>query len=272
MEILRVLEKAKVGSTFRFVPIGDAHLGSLSSDVGHLRRTIDDIASDPMARWLGMGDLVESIAPDDKRWNPKAVESDAKDKQERIGDWYVNKVAEVFAPIMDKCWGMCDGNHEDRFGARYFTNLTLRVLEKFGKESLYGGWACATNVRFEDDNNHRCSLKVFNQHGWQAGRKDGALINSLEDLMGWMVGCDIYLVAHSHKRLMKVGTKLGFNQKWDNFEVYDTYAAHTGSFLKTYQKGVVGYGEKKGYPPTSLGPIEFRITTSEKGVKVVGLL
>uniref|UniRef100_A0A6M3KCI3 Calcineurin-like phosphoesterase n=1 Tax=viral metagenome TaxID=1070528 RepID=A0A6M3KCI3_9ZZZZ len=268
MRLNKVQETAPLGTTFRFVPLGDFHLGSLSCDEGTLRRTIQDIADDPLARWIGMGDLLESIAPDDKRWNPKAVLPEAKQEQAAIGDWYVEKLCSILDPIMDKCWGLCDGNHEDAFNKRYFTNINKRVLHEYGLEDLYGEWACATKVQFEDDNNHRRVLKFFQQHGWQAGRKKGAKINSLEDLCGYMEGCHIYLVAHSHERFVVPFTALGFNQQWTDFEVYDCYGAHTGSFLKTYQKDVVCYGEKRGYRPTSLGTVEFKVTTGQTGVKV----
>jgi hypothetical protein len=265
-------------------------MGSANCDYGDLAKTIRRIADDPQARWLGMGDMVESIAPDDPRWNPADVTLDldgltrAEREEEkyhwlrRTGDWYVAKLAQTIAPIIDKCWGMNDGNHEDKFGAKYHTNLTLRVLEKLGKTDalgrdshLYGEWASITRVVFEDDNQHRRQLRVFQQHGWQAGRKDGAAINGLDDLMGWCEACHIYLVAHSHKRLMKTFTKLDTNPKFTALKAYDAFGAHTGSFLKTYQQDKVGYGERKGYRPNSFGPIEFRITPTKEGLKVRGI-
>ena len=272
MRLNRVEESAPLGTEFHFYPIGDVHRGSLSCDIGNFRRTVKTIAEDEYARWLGMGDLVESIAPDDKRWSPKGVEQAAKDQQEAISDWYVEALCEMLAPIMDKCWGIADGNHEDKFNARYFTNINKRVLHEFGRDDLYGEWACATNVRFEDENNHRCSLKVYQQHGWQAGRKDGAKVNSLEDLTGHIVGCDIYLVAHSHSRFIHPYTKLRFNRAWTDEEEYRCYGAHTGCFLKTYEKNVAGYGEKKGYPPVSIGTVKFNIRTTEKGVDIEGVI
>ena len=272
MRLNRVTERAPTGTEFHFVPLGDVHAGSLSCDYAHFLKVRQQIAEDEYARWIGMGDLVEAIAPDDKRWNPKGVEQGAKDEQEAIGDWYVEKLCDMVGPIMDKCWGLADGNHEDKFNARYFTNINKRVLHEFARDDLYGEWVCGTNVRFEDDNNHRCYLKVYQQHGWQAGRKDGAKVNSLADLTGQILGFDIYLVAHSHSRFIHPYAKLTANRAWNNEVAYDCYGAHTGAFLKTYQMNTAGYGEKKGYPPVSIGPVQFNITTSETGVKIRGLI
>jgi len=276
-------ERCSMGQEFEFIPLGDAHMGSANCDRKRLDETIRRIADNPDARWVGMGDLVESIAPDDFRWNPKDIAQDIEqpDQAARISDVYVNRLAQVLEPIIDKCWSLNDGNHEDKFNTRYFTNINLRVLEKLGKtmvddwgdtfSPLYGEWCSMTRVTFEDKNHHRSTLPIYQQHGWQAGRKKGAKVNNLDDLMGYVVGCRIYLVAHSHERLMTTKTLLSANQKWDGLKAYDCYGAHTGSYLRTYQLNKVGYAEKKSFPPTSLGPISFNVTPTRDGVEIEGV-
>jgi hypothetical protein len=278
MRLLTRHEFYRPGQTFRFYPISDAHEGSSNSDTRALERTVGTVADDPDARCVFVGDLVESIAPDDKRWNVDDVDRDCTDWQARVADWYAAKLANRMRPVIDKCWCVTDGNHEERFNTKYFTNLNLRALEKLGKttddgrdSTLYGGWSCITRVVFEDGNQHRCSLKVYQQHGWQSGRKKGAKINGLDDLMGYVEGCHIYLVAHSHDRLLTTKTRLGTNPSFTNLRAYDAYGAHTGSFLRTYQLNKVGYGERKGYPPTSIGPIYFNVTPTTDGVVIEGV-
>jgi hypothetical protein len=283
MKLPKRKEQCSLGQTFEFIPLGDIHLGSANCDRRRLDRVIKRIADNPDARWVGMGDLVESIAPDDFRWNPKDIAKDIEkgDQAARISDVYVSRLATVLEPIIDKCWSLNDGNHEDKFNARYYTNLNLRVLQELGQaykdkhgdwqSDLYGEWCAMTRVTFEDKNHHRSSLPIYQQHGWQAGRKKGAKINNLDDLMGYVVGCRIYLVAHSHERLMTTKTMLGVNQHWDDLTHFDSYGAHTGSYLRTYQLNRVGYAEKKGFPPTSLGPIYFNVTPRQSGVEIEGI-
>jgi hypothetical protein len=293
MRLLRRAESCKMGQRFTLWPLGDIHAGSANCDEKLFCKVRSAIMDDPDARVILMGDLVESIAPDDPRWNPPDVafylgedmtaaeKRDAKeDWLDRVRDFYVAKLAEMIEPFVrgGRVWSICDGNHEDKFRQRYHSNLTLGALQLLGQTDklgysspLYGEWAAMLNVQFEDGNNHRCSLPIFQQHGWQAGRKKGAKVNSLDDLMGYIVGCRIYLVAHSHERLMTTKTLLGPTQNWDDIVAYDSYGAHTGSFLRTYQKDRVGYGEKKGFPPTSLGPIHFNITPTRKGVEIEGV-
>lgn len=272
MRLKTIKEAYAPGQRFTLYPLGDCHLGSANSDRKKLARLVERIAADPTARWLGMGDIVEAIAPDDKRWAPDDLDEDVTLlRQKHIADYYVYKIAELFAPIIDKCWGVNDGNHEERFGARYYTGLNQRVLDKLGRPELYGEWSSITRVVFEDANNHRTALKVYQQHGWQAGRKKGAKVNNLDDLMGYIEDCHIYLVAHSHERLITTKTKLGTNPTFTNLRAYDAYGAHTGSFLRTYQLGKVGYAERRSYPPTSLGPVWFHIDPTRDGVEVEGV-
>ena len=65
------------------------------------------------------------------------------------------------------------------------------------------------------------------------------------------------------------------NDQWN--EIYttrsnlvpeDSFGAHCGSYLRTYQLGATGYGEEKGFPPVPIGPPIFELTPTETGVKV----
>jgi len=286
MELRTVIEPCSLGQTFTFIPMGDFHLGSANCDTKALDRWIRRIADDPDARWVGMGDLLESIAPDDPRWNPGDID-DASNYQDTaesrmeitlrrtqyIGDWYVDRLTEILRPIIGKCWSLNDGNHEDKFNAKYFTCLLDRVRRNLGQPAdLYAGWASGTRVVFEDKHGHRRPLKVFQQHGYQAGRKDGAKINGLDDLIAFQEGYDIYLVAHSHSRLLKTHTALGTNNEFNDLVDHEVFGGHTASFLRTYQLHRVGYGEKKGYPPVSIKPIRFAVTPRKSGLEIEGIL
>ena len=277
MRLRTVRESYRAGQVFEFIPLGDSHLGSANSDEKALQKWIDRIHDNPLARWIGTGDLVESVAPDDPRWNPKDVnpDIDLKDQAE-IAMWYADKLLDTFGPIMEKCWSLNDGNHEDKFNARYRCNLYKQVCRQLGYQlgpnQLYQEWCSGTRVVFEDANHHRCSLKIYQQHGWQSGRKDGAKVNGLDDLIATQEGYDIYLVAHSHSRLLKTHSALVPIQTFDDIANHEVYAGHTASFLRTYQMNKVGYGEKKGFPSVSIKPIRFTLTPTQHGVEIEGTL
>jgi len=252
-------------------PLGDIHLGSANCDKEALWKIIADIRANPDARWIGLGDYVEWITPKDKRWHAGGIDEQIINMAnlDRIGDAYVETISTILRPIMDKCWGMGKGNHEGTFEREHHTNLTQRILQECGASGdLYTGWAAITRVKFEDDNQHRSSIRIFHSHGWQAGRMAGAKVNQLDHLMGWIEGCRIYLQGHSHDCVVKKKTMLGTNPSFSKLVAYNAYGAHCGSYLRTYQQDATGYGEEKGFPPVPIGPPTFELTPTREGVKV----
>jgi hypothetical protein len=270
MRLMTVRENAPLGTEFHLYPLGDVHYGSANCDTDAFDGAVSTIDHDPLARWIGMGDYIEAIAPRDKRWSAGGIDQSVipLSAQDRIGDVYVEKMSDKLAPIIDKCWAMGEGNHERVFNGMFYTNLCVRILEKLGRPDIYSGWAAMTRAVFEDSANHRCSLRLFHSHGWQAGRMEGAKVNQLDYIMGWIEDCHIYLQGHSHSRLVKTKTKLGTNPSFTKLVAYDAYGAHTGSFLRTYEQDTEGYGECAGYPPVPIGMLRFNITTGTDGVNV----
>jgi len=276
MRLRRIELPWETGTTWTLIPLGDVHFGSANCDVELFDETIAEIRSNPYALWIGMGDMIEAIAPNDKRWKAGGVDERVVNmaSQDRIGDVYVQKMASKLRPIADKLLSYGDGNHEETFNAHYYTNLSVRILEAIGRSECYTGWAAGTELVFTSSGT-RVALPIWHEHGWQAGRKDGAKVNNLDDLMGYIEGFRIYLYGHSHSRLMKVKTKLGVDWHSKKLKATDCYGAHTGSFLKTRElaeltkDGVLtcapSYAERKGYPTTSLGPIRFLITLRRNG-------
>ena len=169
--------------------------------------------------------------------------------------------------IAGQIWSYGMGNHEATANAAYCSDISVRILERIGRPECYAGWSAMVRIVFQDGE-HRSALRVYHQHGYQAGRKDGAKVNGLDDLMGYIDGCHIYLVGHSHSRLVKTKTKLGANPSFTKEQAITCFGAHTGSFLRTYQEGTVGYGERAGYPPVPIGPLEFLVKPSRTGIEI----
>lgn len=269
---MRLLTKRiayEYGQTFTLHPIGDVHLGSASCDVQAFDDEIADVRRNPNALWIGMGDLVESIAPNDKRWHAGGVDEKIVNlaSQDRIGDVYVEKLAAKLRPIADKlvCYG--SGNHESAFLKHYYTDISQRVLHEIGRSDAYVPWACLTRLYFEGPHNECFSLRVFSQHGWQGGRLDGAKVNESRRLLAY-IAADIYLTGHSHSKFVIPQTRLDANRSWTKLVARKVYVAHTGSFLRTLQHDTVGYAERAGYPPTTLGTVRFTLRPTKRGIEI----
>jgi len=266
-----VTEQVKYGQTITLYPIGDIHLGSANCDRDLLFDTVGEIAANPDARWIGLGDYIEAISPLDKRWQAGGIDTKIVDlgSVDRICDVLVDKTAAILSPIIDKCWGMGQGNHEQSSDAKYSTNLTIRMLEKMGRPDLYLGWSAITRVVMSV-HEARIPIRVYSSHGYQAGRKDGAKVNGLDDLMGYIDGCRIYLVGHSHSKIIKTKVKLSANQNFTALRAETVYGAHCGSFLRTYELGQSSYSERAGYPPTATGTVKFLLTPWKKSERIDG--
>lgn len=260
----------KPGTRYTLYPLGDVHFGSANCDTEAFDAVIAAIRKDPNALWIGMGDMVESIAPNDKRWHAGGVDEKVVNlaSQDRIGDVYVEKVAAKLRPIADKLISYGDGNHEAAFNKHYYTNLSVRILDELGRPDAYTDWACLTRIAFQQQNSaSRTALKVFSSHGWQGGRMDGAKVNEVRRLMAY-IDADIYLQGHSHSKFVIPQTRLDVNPSWTKLAAKTVYVAHTGSFLRTLQHDSVGYAERAGYPPTTMGTIKFIITPHKEHIDV----
>jgi predicted phosphodiesterase len=258
------------GDSFTLYPLGDVHFGSANCAVGEFIDTVQRIKADPGALWIGMGDFVEAIAPNDKRFSAGGIDQNVIDlgAQDRIGDVFVEKMGAVLAPIASKCVAYLNGNHEQVFDKHYYTALSCRILDAAGIDSgCYVPWAGLIRLAFEDHNNHRGALRIFAAHGWQAGRMDGAKVNEARRLMAY-VDADIYLQGHSHSRFVIPQSRIAVNPSWTKITEQKAYIAHTGSFLKTLEQDQASYAERAGYPPTSLGTIRFHITPKSDALEV----
>jgi len=253
------------GETWTLYPIGDVHLGSANCDKGLFDATIKAVRDDDDALWIGVGDFIEAIAPNDKRWNAGGVDEAIVNlaSQDRIGDVYVEKLADKLAPIAGKCIGYSDGNHEQVFNRHYYTNLSVRVLDAIGRPDCYVEWACLTRLAFEHGT-ARTTLRIFSHHGWQGGRQEGAKVNESRRLLAY-VDADIYLTGHSHSKFVVPHTRITVNPSWTKEVAKTVYTCHTGSYLRTLQQNHVGYAERAGFPPTTLGGVRFRLRPKHEG-------
>lgn len=268
MKLHTVRETYTPGDVFTLYPLGDIHLGSANCDRGLLRETIQEIAEDPNARWCGGGDYCEFIAPDDKRWHAGGIDENIVTLRalDKLGDVYVDLLIDLFRPIINKCWWFLYGNHEESFEHRHHTDICDRILKALGRPELQSGWSAITRVEFDDGNNHRNAWRIFQAHGWQAGRLDGAKLNQCKLAISY-IDADVLMWGHSHSRFMVPATRLETDAAFTKLIAHDIYVGHTGSFLRTYQQDATGYAERKGYPPTSLGPIKLRFRPGRDGRK-----
>ena len=86
MESIKRVVKCNRPDKFCFYPIGDCHLGLIHADEELLEEKVKEIASNPNALWLGMGDMADCIVPSDfARWEGRTLASWIRGQEDNIG-------------------------------------------------------------------------------------------------------------------------------------------------------------------------------------------
>jgi hypothetical protein len=270
MEFREVREEFKSGDTFTFYPISDIHFGTKACHKKKIYEVRNKIMNDPFARWIGIGDYIECIDPRDRRFDSRVIDPAVFhiDEMNRMGDASIKFLADFIRPIIDKCWGMSNGNHEESFEDKTATSIIPRVLDRLGApEELYVGWTCSYHVTFSDQYKHTTDLRIWAEHGWQSGRTQGATRNEMHQVPGLRPRHKIYLRGHSHHLFADPITMIYQNDA-GKYLSERVYVAHTGAYLESYSEGVVSYAERSGYPPLAIGGLSFSLSPNRNDVEV----
>lgn len=98
---------------FRLLAIADVHLGNLHANEKLLRQLAQEIQSQPLTYWIGLGDMCEFINLRDPRFDPSELApwlgmDDLKD----LARAEVARFLDIMRPCAAKCIGFVEGNHE----------------------------------------------------------------------------------------------------------------------------------------------------------------
>ena len=269
MEVLEKTIDYKVSDReFRLYPIGDIHAGTKHCVESDLRKTIVEIQNNSHALWIGMGDYGEFISPNDPRWDSLSIADWLKDNQDNIAEEQTKWLVNILAPIRGKCLGLLEGNHEDshrRFSKVY---VQKNICDRLELQNL--GYSCWVRLRFarKNSNEHHVYKCVFS-HGSGWAITPGAKMARLQRFMN-AFDARIYGHGHMHDIITHTVPYLELSDS-NIIRQKERVGAVTGCWFRTYTQGVASsYGEKKNYPPTSLGCPVFTINPSTDEVKVHG--
>ncbi len=172
----------------------DLHIDEPDHASEELAKKIKTIKDDPKALWVGGGDYGGLILPGDPRWQGEEGDFPVA----RMPDWYVDTVTDMLYPIRDKCVGFGVGNHEITVMKKWHRGVAAEVANNLSMTHMYlgvRGWAI---IRFHNKSRKTWhTLKIYQYHGWSAGRGRGRKSTQAEkDLGSW--DADIFLVGHDH--------------------------------------------------------------------------
>lgn len=250
---------------YHLYPLGDIHAGIKHCGESMLKRQINLIKNDPLALVVGMGDYAECITPSDPRWDTHVI-ADWVDP-DNIAEDQTQWVADVLSPVQDKIIGLLEGNHEDSIRIHSHVDVQKNLCKRLEVDNL--GYSCFVRLAFTRNSTATFTVVCFFSHGAGWAITKGAKLNRLQRTMD-SFEADIYAIGHMHDIITdtKPYLSLGANNK---IQQKEKVGAVTGSWFKTYEQGVrASYGEKKNYPPTTLGCPMFTIVPDKMILKVEG--
>jgi len=242
--------------------LGDLHSGTVHCCEEHFKAKVKKIQEDKYARWIGMGDLGEYIAPKDKRWDADVI-APWVDKGD-IGYSLEQRIEKLLSPIKTQCIGLLKGNHEITYAQHNDGKVHEHVCDRLGVQNLQ--YSAFIDLAFARGSN-RYVYRVVATHGSGGAITDSAKLIRLER---WMNSFDarIFLHAHTHANINASVPTLAVNDA-GRIVSRDKIGAMTGCWFSTYTQDVPpSYGEQKTFPPSAIGSPVFTIVPDHDFVSV----
>lgn len=253
---------------FYLYAIGDVHIGARNCAESYLRRLVDKIKREPNALWVGGGDLVNAVKPQDsKRFETDSLpdwilEGKADTVRARLKDIVHQEKLRLVAmldPIKDRCLGCIEGNHESSIAHWYNIDIQQEICDALSVENLTD--AAFLRLRFVRGKGVK-TVTVFVCHGHGGGRTSGAEPNHLFR-MAADKDADILLRGHSHCYCIHppiVTLYVPQDGKLpDECRARYKRPANWGSWLRSYAAGAPTYDSRACYPARSLSTLEICI-------------
>lgn len=285
----RIITYGKEDAVFSIYDVADVHLMNRGVAKNKLQADIEKIRKDPYSLFVIGGDYADWIFPGDPRFDFEALDPNLKAIDlAQFAALVSQMVIRTFKPISDKCLGICLGNHEQKTLSRAsLKNIHDEICKGIGAPNMgYSGWFDLYFVYqkgfkgvkvIQSDKPPKkftSKIRVFIHHGMGAANTAGGKINKLKQLVD-MVEADLVMMGHVHEEFAKKFLRLSPNENCTEIREKVTMGLITGSYLRTYASGFVGYGEAKGYSPAALGatraiypPKEMSLTVENRADNV----
>jgi len=243
----------------------DLHVGAPDFAEREFKQRVELIRADPNGRWTFGGDGGDLIRFSDRRYKPDELHwryRQATDMRYATMD----HLLELLAPIKDRCWGLCDGNHEEKYDTHYGGKFGCELACNLGVPDKWVDYRGFISVTCQLTKTQRLPLLIDLQHGWQAGRRTGAPVNQAELELGF-TEADIVLRGHSHSPFAQPFVTLGVSSgNKASVRRRTRYVVNGGAWRLGYRDGlkpvdgdrlseVEGslWAERKGYRPSPVG-------------------
>jgi len=260
----------KYADTIRLVFFGDVHRDSPNHAHGKWKSFLDEMSARVRAKeqiyFFGMGDYLDSTSTSEREC--------LGDISKKMHETFRNDIAalqlakcEMFAKecsfMRGRIIGMLNGNHYFEF--KTGINGDQKICELLDAQYL----GVCSFVRLTFNVSGRCTVRdIFAHHGAGAARLFGGSFNRVQQ-MAEGAEADIFAMGHDHKRIASPGQPRLFlnNSSRGGLQVEqrEPVVLRTGSYLASYEPGVVNYNVDACRSPASLGHVEVLVKISHNG-------
>jgi len=268
---MRLLTR-NIPATCEIALLGDTHEGSATCYHDGIEAALDWVAAKRNRYFIHMGDEIDAICTDDKRYQHIPGVDPIPLRQAKA-------VVDQFRRVRTRGLVWLWGNHPEKL--QRFGNLTRDIVcKELGIP--YGTWTCKLRLMTGD----RQVLKMFLVHGYRNLRmysqakdeeqQQANLMAKLKRALAKKAGdCLVMAMGHTHKLIVVPPTKKlilqddgeSINQTYlsqgdgaaDYIEPDRRWYVNTGSYIKMYRIGVDSYAERAGYDPIELGHAVMKI-------------
>jgi len=257
--------------------MGDTHGGSLLTHYRGIKKIVNYIQSTKMCYWCHLGDWIEAIATDDKRFNRDTCRA-TKGKPIQIPQEQADEMIKLFSPIKGRGIVGLMGNHELKL-YRY-SNLAEYICRNLG--ITYG--TMEARVIFKNSGKRIFSaflthrIRMFRIQAKDYIQANGNIQASLKQQLYKRMGdCAVMVAGHAHQlivvppspELYLVDSPDGIKQHYltgdmgDGGYIYPNrrWYCCSGSFRKRYVDGVDDYADI--YDPNEMGCLIMVVRNGE---------
>jgi len=246
--------------------LGDVHFPRGKYNL--FTQVIKHIAEKPYRKMIGLGDWIEGIIQNDKRYNPEEIsfmiEKYGTDVN-MINTQY-HYIENALFPLVknQQIIGLHNGNHE-LYNIKQTSSDELKNMCRRLDTEFYDS-GCAITSLINQDN----EINILSAHGIGGGILPGYAINQLDKHSNIFSDIDIIAEGHTHKLSLNISEDRLDHRSSKNLKHTPQYHMACGSFLGNYDYGYASYAELKMYKPLPLG--NMRVDIEDCKIKQVSAI
>ena len=237
----------------------DIHAGVRACDFDRFKADVEEMRKTPnMYGFLG-GDMCDFISPDDKRFDAKTLTPETLLELNDLPLKMARQVIDVLLPVKHRLLFGLEGNHEKSLHDRKNIDIASFICASLGIPNL--GYTALARIKIDRSvmPTHSKTIMLYASHGFGSSIKFGGKINRLIDCIQ-MVEADIYMMGHNHGKGVAMVDRFYASKKgYEKIVAHHKVCVLGGTYLRTYQRGTSGYGERKGYAPAPVGCMTIKI-------------